>query len=411
MLEFHIPMPLQIVIDDVGWWSGFDGHRQNQPFRTGIQRNHHPADYSALIELGRRLHMRPQAAMVLCEWDRTNLLRRAPTTTWMGARWDNSARVGPELDQAAEILRQGRKHLEITLHGVGHEYWESPDRPFSRAEWHDRTGRMRAPSQVRKHLECFAAILEQNGLGPFPESFVPAAFLHSFADGDRGLAVLLEGAGIRYISTPFAAMHRRNPPQYPHFGVDHGIMTVDRGNSRIPWDRIDSAPLGPIAGPILGLHWPNLLHPDPHRNLETIERWRRFIAPYGERIDRILAPDTPACFTQLAFRTLTVHRFRDHGVELDFRNLEHAGIRGLRSTFIVKLRTPQPLDFRGKNLEILSAQWSKDRRNATLELRRPQGVERAFLQALPEKPALPSRHRASNPRGFRDGELSRPALG
>ena len=36
----------------------------------------------AIAELGRRLGVRPQAAMVLCEWDRDNLLRRVPTATW-----------------------------------------------------------------------------------------------------------------------------------------------------------------------------------------------------------------------------------------------------------------------------------------------------------------------------------------
>ena len=28
-----VPLPLQIVIDDVGWWSGEDGHERGEPFR------------------------------------------------------------------------------------------------------------------------------------------------------------------------------------------------------------------------------------------------------------------------------------------------------------------------------------------------------------------------------------------
>ncbi len=35
-----IPMPLQVVIDDVGWWSGEDGSERQEPYRTGIDRRH-----------------------------------------------------------------------------------------------------------------------------------------------------------------------------------------------------------------------------------------------------------------------------------------------------------------------------------------------------------------------------------
>jgi len=79
-----IPMPIQVVIDDVGWWSGKDGSQQQEPFRTGISRHHTMADYEAIIQLGRALGIRPQAAMVLCEWDRKNILRELPESTWIG---------------------------------------------------------------------------------------------------------------------------------------------------------------------------------------------------------------------------------------------------------------------------------------------------------------------------------------
>jgi hypothetical protein len=127
-----IPMPIQVVIDDVGWWSGEDGSKQQQPYRTGMQRNHVPADYAAIVELGRSLGIRPQAAMILCEWDKDNILGKLPTSTWMGKHWDNSNWVGPWLDEAADIIRQNREHFEVTLHGVGHEYWTGAT--FTRAE-------------------------------------------------------------------------------------------------------------------------------------------------------------------------------------------------------------------------------------------------------------------------------------
>jgi hypothetical protein len=107
-------MAIQVVIDDVGWWCSEDGSARGEPFRTSCPRNHVPADYRAIIELGRRLNMHPQAAMVLCEWDRTNLLRKLPSSTWMGDAWDNARWQGPWRESplvrsnAANALRRPR---------------------------------------------------------------------------------------------------------------------------------------------------------------------------------------------------------------------------------------------------------------------------------------------------------------
>ena len=39
-LHVHIPMRVQVVIDDVAWWSGKDGSELQEPYRTGINRDH-----------------------------------------------------------------------------------------------------------------------------------------------------------------------------------------------------------------------------------------------------------------------------------------------------------------------------------------------------------------------------------
>jgi len=177
-LDVFIPMPIQVVIDDVGWWSGEDGSQRQEPYRTGIPRSHVPADYQAIVDMGRMLGIRPQAAMILCEWDKENILRQLPTSTWMGEDWDNSRWVGPWLDEAAGIIRDNPDHFELTVHGVGHEYWLNGT--FTRAEWTDSNGQMRPPDQIEKHLDYFEKLMNQHQLGPFPKSFVPAAFRHSF---------------------------------------------------------------------------------------------------------------------------------------------------------------------------------------------------------------------------------------
>jgi len=367
MIRLAIPMPLQIVIDDVGWWSGADGHERGEPFRSGIGRDHVPADYEAIVALGRALGMRPQAAMVLCEWDRDNILRNLPTSTWMGENWDNSRRVGPWLDEAAGIIRENAEHFELALHGIGHEYWI--DGRLSRAEWHDSRGRMRPAGQVRAHLDYFDRILRRNDLGRFPESFVPAAFYHTFGAEETDFAAIARRAGIKYISTPFSTMHEQTPPAHGLFGVDRGVMTVDRGDAGIAWNEVDSRPPEEIHGPILGLHWPNILHENPLRNGETVARWVAALKRWEQSIDRMLAPDTASCWTQLAYRALTRVRQDRNCVRLDIRAVRELGVENLLDWFTVKVEGPGTLNFSATGADIVSREPAEGTDGQILRIR------------------------------------------
>jgi len=343
-------MAIQVVIDDVGWWYSEDGSARNEPFRTGCPRNHVPADYQAIIELGKRLGMRPQAAMVLCEWDRENLLRALPSSTWMGDAWDNTRRQGPWLDETAALLRDNREYIEIVLHGIGHEFWR--DGVMERAEWHDRQGAMRPEAEVRAHLNYYARLLAQNGLGSFPTTFVPAAFLHRFGGA---LAPILAEHGIRYISTPYRTMFRSRKTEAPDFGIDAGLLTVDRGHDLFRWFTTGPDPQDEIAGPICGMHWPNLLHLDPARNTEVVDGWVLLLQPYDTRFDRMLAPDTAAGFSQLVYHRWTKVTCDEHSVSLDFRKVDAAGAKGVLDTFFLKVQTDSPAVFTADGMEILES--------------------------------------------------------
>ncbi|NLS79103.1 MAG: hypothetical protein GXY76_17775 [Chloroflexi bacterium] len=379
-IQACVPLPLQVVIDDVGWWRGADGHERGEPFRTGIPRDHVPADYQAIVDLGRALGIRPQAAMILCEWDRENILRRVPTSTWMGANWDNARCVGPWLEEAATIIRDNPGHIELTLHGVGHEYWT--DGTASRAEWHDKQGRMRPRDQVLAHLEAYAAILRQNDLGGFPTSFVPAAFCHAFGDGAQGLAAILADWGIRFISTPFASMHRRRETEAPLFGIDQGIITVDRGAvPRIPWYALDATP-DELRGPILGLHWPNLLHADPARNGEVVARWVGILRDYDRDSGTMLAPSASACHSQLLYHLGTTVTLRDRRIDLDFSQLRRWPASGAADRFTLKVGGERQARFTSPDATILSAAYDPAAGQHRLTL--AVGPEQARAQVLLE---------------------------
>lgn len=354
-IRVFIPMPLQVVIDDVGWWSGEDSSLSQGPYRTGINRNHVPADYQAIADLGCELGIRPQAAFVACEWDRENILSQLPTSTWMGGDWDNSKWIGPWLEEAADIIRQNRKHLEITIHGVGHEYWEGGT--FTRAEWTDSNGQMRPLDQVQLHLEYFGKILNQHNLGPFPKSFVPAAFRHCFGPSDSrqvSLAEILKTWGVNYINTPFSSIYHRERVQHEYFGFDSGVMTIDRGDDEFPWLVFPAEPSSLLTGPTCGMHWPNMLHPSPERNREALLKWVNYLKPYDEKPDMMLAPDSEAFQYQLKHHALTRVNFIRNSVELDFTETDNWPDQSEKNLFTIKILTDEPCRFRAQDMVIKS---------------------------------------------------------
>ncbi|MDP6982760.1 MAG: hypothetical protein QGG05_06715 [Candidatus Latescibacteria bacterium] len=275
MKDVVVPLPIQIVIDDVGWWTPTDGSAKDEPFRSGMPRAHVPADYAAIARLGNRLGMRPQAAMMLCDWDRDLLLRELPEATWMGRDWNHPWCEHPHLDEAAQILNDEADHLEIVVHGLAHEWWGGPT--MERAEWANPEGVMRPRHLLERHLEVYAAILRRNGLAGehegLPPFFVPCAFRHSFGEGSDGIAGLLAQVGISYVSTPFSSMRQLATPQTDRIAIECGVMTVDRGGGSPSWKHVAASPPEAVDGPIIGLHWPNLLHQDPSRNDEVIDDW------------------------------------------------------------------------------------------------------------------------------------------
>lgn len=384
MTEASIPLPLLVVVDDVGWWRGRDGHAHGEPYRTGIDRNHVPADYHALAQLGQALHMRVQAAMILGEWDTRRLLRQLPSANWMGSAWDNRDCPGtPELmEQAAAVLRDERDWIELTLHGLGHEYWQHDAQPagFTRAEWSQRDGTPRPAEHLRGLVDLFGQLLDQHQLGAFPESFVPCAFCHGF---DTQVAQVLHGAGIRYASTPFSKLAFRERVPHARLGVEAGILTIDRGIQSPLWNALAVEPATlpgyAVDGPVCGLHWPNLLHADPTRNGEVVAQWVAFLHRIGTRFDRLLARDTRTGWTQLAYCELTRCVQQPGTLEMDFTAVDALGRAALAKQFTIKVRAAPTARFTAQGVALAGANWQVDQRCHVLRVQRQPGSARGRL--------------------------------
>jgi hypothetical protein len=311
-----IPLPVQIVIDDVGWRLGRDGSAGNQPYRTGIARDHVPADYEAIARLGRSLGMRPQCQLVLGEWDTTNLLRKVPTATWEGDRWDNAPRLGEWLDASAAALRANAEYLELCLHALQHEYWI--DGQMTRAEWADPDGTMRPRDQVLAHLDAFFDIFDRHKLGPRPTYMVPTAYCHTFAAPDgQSFAEVLAGYGLRGIFEPFNSMAKGRQPRHEWFDFDRGLITVNRDHDLFPWHVIGGVPERPFDGPVCAMHWPNMLHIDPSRNAEIVDGWVKMLQGVDREVDRMLSPNTEAFCAQLIHHGVTRLAVQGDTIDID----------------------------------------------------------------------------------------------
>jgi hypothetical protein len=399
MIRADIPMPVMPVVDDVGWWSGKNSLKENGPARTGIQRDHVPDDYKAIVRLGRELKIKPQVAMILCEWDKENILREVPESTWMGAQWGNSRWVGPWLEKAARIILENSDYFEFVLHGLSHLSW--PGGKAEASEWYDRAkGLARPKKELVAHLEYFRRIMLQNGFKQFPETFVAPCNDYRFGQGEDGLTGALKEYGVKYISTGFGchnAAARRFPlpvldgntasmvntpvPAGELFTIDCGLMIVDRVRNFLPWDAIGSAPTEEIEKiPLIGLHWPNILHADPHKNDEIVDKWVEYLRKLDRKSDRVLAVDTPMCWTQLACQSCVKISVEKSTVLLDFSVLNDRAIAHLNDWFVVKITTSGFTRFVPKGVNILSAERSREVHDQwVLKVERSQKIAKAEI--------------------------------
>jgi hypothetical protein len=340
-----LPQPLMVVVEDVGWWQGRDGSAINEPYRTGMERNHCLEDYQALLLLARQLQMRIQISMVLCEWDRTDLLRHVPTATWMGKDWRNPCRRCEPLNDAADFLRTNSSHLEIGLHGVGHEFWQ--DGKMERTEFHDPSSILRPPALVRQHLDAFAAIMDENGLGPFPRAFVPPALQYSFGNGEHSIAAILHDFGVRYVTTIFSRARQYTPPLHEKITWEKDVLLIERHQALTPWNVQAAIPTLPPEGPVASLHWKNLLHSDPQRNEEVITRWGEFLSACCREFNRMAAPDTAACWNQFAYHSLATIKPLGEGVEINVSQVPNCS--GIVPEFFLKIRDEQNRSWKIRN--------------------------------------------------------------
>jgi len=334
MKKVCVPHSFQIVIDDVGWRCGKDTRYKGGPSRSGIEHRRHTAnDYRAIVELGKRIGMRIKCAFVIGEWDRTNLLRDVPYATEYFDEWDNASRIDKNIDEFAQIISDNQDYFEIAMHGCLHEYWTGKHSGMQ-PEFYGRNinGEKRVMLEadaVKRHIEAFFALLEQNNLPTNIRSFVPPNFSYKFSRGDGELSYILKDYGIKYISTPYSSMVIENDYVPETAAVENGIITVNRTNDFTRWETIDAPIPGKIKRSYYGMHWPNILHSDSDRNMEVVDKWVKYFEQYKDDFEIFFAGENGRASSQALYKIYTKTVVKPDSITLNFENVDKQGAVGL----------------------------------------------------------------------------------
>jgi hypothetical protein len=222
---------------------------------------------------------------------------------------------------------------------------------------------MRPKEDIERHLDAFAEIMRQNNLGELPKSFVPTAFRHGFGvtpGNEVSIAEILKKRGFTYINTPFSIMRNKDDVQHDLFGIDSGILTVDRGSDLLDWDMISTRPEGVIKGSTCGMHWPNLLNEDPEKNMEIVDSWVKLLAPYNDKADTMLAKNSVLFQQQLVHYKCSKTEIRDDVIKLDFAESNQLDTITSNEELSIKVTSNKKLDFSSDSITIVSVSSKKN---------------------------------------------------
>jgi len=177
-------------------------------------------------------------------------------------------------------------------------------------------------------------------------------------------------------------MYNAEGVQFGLFGIDAGVITVDRGQDLLDWDVFGGKPGGVLTGPTCGLHWPNLLHADPSRNSEIVEAWVKLLKPYNEKPETLLARNSSSFRNQLVHHVCTKVRIREDEIEIDFMETNKLNDQLSNNQLTVKIESERKLTFTSDDLKISDSKTSQEKNKYlyTLEIDRIKDLEKSMVK-------------------------------
>ena len=137
-----------------------------------------------------------------------------------------------------------------------------------------------------------------------------------------------------------------------YLGLIPEAMTVDRGEDLLHWDDFGKKPGGVLTGPTCGLHWPNLLHPDPGRNSEVVDSWVKLLKPYNDKPETMLARNSSSFRNQLVHHVCTKVQNCGDQIDIDFLETNKMKDQLSNNKLTVKIESERKLTFNSDDLKI-----------------------------------------------------------
>lgn len=301
-MSVMISKPLQIVIDDLGWFCPDDDRETGGASRSGASRRHDHRDYAAINELGKKLNMKVNCAFVVGEWDPDNRLKDIKCLSKYGNNWDNARFFNPEEMRLCVETINASEYIDFGLHGLMHGYYTSGIDNTDLSDYYYEIKKqlfMVDEAEIRRRLDCFFDLLKYHGIEKHVNSFVPPSAGYRWNE----LSHILADYGVEYSSTFFHAMPA-DDEKPARAGIERsGVITVERTHEPLPWDMTgaDFSILPDDLTGIFGAHWPNFLHDDPERNMEIVENAVDYFKRCSRTFGTVLTPDMRFYVTQMMF--------------------------------------------------------------------------------------------------------------
>ena len=304
MSDIVIPQPLQIVVDDLGWFCGDDDRKSGGASRSGMPRRHGYRDYEAMHELGKALDQKIVCGFCLAEWDPDNRLKKFPQISKYGENWDNARYIDmDEAKRCAKIINDS-PYIDVALHGMGHGYYCDENLNNDTSDFYivkvGKIKEMTDEGYIRGIIESFLGILEYYGINKKVTSMIPPTGVYRFNELSR----ILADFGIKYVSAGFWEMIVDSGEKLEDIAVENGIITMNRYQPEANNWLAHSIDYGnvPLRVYSFGSHWPNWLHEEPDRNMEVIKSAVKYFYRCAELQGTVISRDMKFAVTQTMFR-------------------------------------------------------------------------------------------------------------
>ena len=350
-----LPVALQIVTDDIGWFNGRDIRCSDGPSRTGMPRTHCAEDYAMLNAVGKSIGMKINAPLVIGEWDKKNRLRGMPHASYDEQGWDMASKIDYAEAERCFDTMESAEYLEYGFHGLLHGYWQDgislADQEFSYPKSLDYKTKY-APASwlvpvdnayLESHIETFFQIYEDWGFKKKIRSFTSPSSVQGGIEENRHMTAMMKKYGMIYWSNQWRAV--KNLCE-----VIDGVIFVNKAIKQqpIPWEAYGMDPetlsdysfefnngIDHAERAIYGSHWPNFLQLNPKRNMDTLDAWTKHFKKQAEIFGLMLSKDIAFCASQAVYRKKSKLDFADGNLVIDLSEVDGAGALGLSDTFYV----------------------------------------------------------------------------